>query len=204
MDSGERPAAAGRAALKDRDPVALWAVWVSEVEAPDGVEALDWLLLTTVPVHTLAEAQERVAWYRVRWTVEVWHLTSKSGCAFEQRQLASADHLRRALALYDVVAWRIDGMLLARVAPEVPCTVLFEVQEWQALFVRCTRHQRHRAVRRAWGRRCAGWPSWAALWGAEATGSPGRWCSRRGFVRLVDMTHLFTVFTAPPQHQHRR
>jgi hypothetical protein len=53
------------------DPVTLWAVWVSEVDAPAGVEPLDWLLLTSVPVQSLGDAQERVAWYRVRWTIEI-------------------------------------------------------------------------------------------------------------------------------------
>jgi hypothetical protein len=199
------PPPQGRAALKDRDSVELWAVWVREVEAPEGVEALDWLLLTTVPVHTLADAQERVAWYRVRWTVELWHHVLKSGCAFEQRQLASAEHLTRALALYDVVAWRIlYGTLLARVAPEVPCTVLFEVQEWQALY--CAVHKTPTPPSSAptLGQAMRWVAELGGFVGRKSDGEPGAQVLWRGFVRLVDMTHMYTVFTAPPQGQHRR
>jgi hypothetical protein len=60
-----------------------------------------------------------------RWVVEVWHKVLKSGCAIEQRQLASAANLQWALAVYSVIAWRLLAVtLLARVAPEVACTAL--------------------------------------------------------------------------------
>jgi hypothetical protein len=51
--------------------VPLWAVWVREEQPPAGVEPLDWLVLTSCPVLSLADAQERLAWYRVRWTIEI-------------------------------------------------------------------------------------------------------------------------------------
>ena len=38
--------------------VALWAVQVMEVEPPTAVEPIEWLLLTTVPVHTVDDAIE--------------------------------------------------------------------------------------------------------------------------------------------------
>jgi Transposase DNA-binding/Transposase Tn5 dimerisation domain len=198
------PPPRGRAALKDRDPLALWAVWVSEVEAPEGVEALDWLLLTTMAVHTRADAAERAAWYRVRWTVEVWHHVLKSGCAFEQRQLASAEHLTRALALYDVVAWRIlYGTLLARVAPEMPCTVLFAVQEWQALCCAVHKTPTPPSSPPSLGQAMRWVAELGGFVGRTSDGQPGVVVLWRGFVRLVDMTHMFTVFTAP-QDQKRR
>jgi hypothetical protein len=46
--------------------VALWAVQVQEVEPSAGVEPIEWLLLTTVVVQTVADAIERVAWYACR------------------------------------------------------------------------------------------------------------------------------------------
>src|SRR5262249_41263894 len=47
--------------------VVLWAVQVVESEPPAEVEPIEWLLLTTVAVHTVADARERVQWYACRW-----------------------------------------------------------------------------------------------------------------------------------------
>ena len=84
--------------------VPLWAVRVIEDDPPADSEPLDWLLLTTVPITCFADAQERVDWSVCRWTIEVWHKVLKSGCAIEQRQLASAENPRRGLALSSVIA----------------------------------------------------------------------------------------------------
>ena len=51
--------------------VALWAVQVREVAPPAGVEPIEWLLLTTVAVQTVADAIERVTWYACRWGIEM-------------------------------------------------------------------------------------------------------------------------------------
>jgi hypothetical protein len=54
-----------------QQPLHLWVVWVRERgDPPDGVERLDWVLLTSVPTTDAAAAWERVAWYRCRWLVE--------------------------------------------------------------------------------------------------------------------------------------
>ncbi len=42
--------------------VTVWAVWTREINAPAGVEPLDWMLLTTVPTDTFEAACERLAW----------------------------------------------------------------------------------------------------------------------------------------------
>lgn len=114
--------------------VRLWAVWAHEPEPPEGIVALDWMVLTTVPVHTFDDALERLAWYRQRWGIEVYHRTLKSGCRIEERQLGSAERLETCLAFDLVVAWRIYHLArLGRETPEVPCTVYFEDAEWKAL-----------------------------------------------------------------------
>ena len=40
------------AALKQREPLALWCVHVREDRAPPGVKALEWFLLTTIAIDT--------------------------------------------------------------------------------------------------------------------------------------------------------
>jgi hypothetical protein len=79
--------------------VSLWAVQVAESDPPADVEPIAWLLLTTVSVHTVDDAIERVAWYVCRWGIEVWHRILKSGCRIEARQLATGERLQRCLTL---------------------------------------------------------------------------------------------------------
>ena len=63
--------------------VKLWAVWVHEPQPPAGVEAIDWMLLSDLPVQNGEEAWERVQWYCRRWIIEEWHRVLKSGCGVE-------------------------------------------------------------------------------------------------------------------------
>jgi hypothetical protein len=50
-----------------RPPLPAWVVRVWEPEPPPGVEPLEWVLVTSVPVTAADQAWERVAWYRCRW-----------------------------------------------------------------------------------------------------------------------------------------
>jgi hypothetical protein len=117
-------------------PLRLWAVLSKEQDPPNGVPPLEWMLLTTVPVTGLADALERVNWYLRRWGVEVFHRELKSGCRIEDRQLADADRMQACLAIDMVVAWRIHHLTwLGRAHPDLPCTVVFEDDQWKAVAV---------------------------------------------------------------------
>ena len=61
-------------------PLEVWAVLAREENPPADVEAVSWLLLTTVEVTTCEAALERLQWYTCRWEVEVYHKVLKSGC----------------------------------------------------------------------------------------------------------------------------
>lgn len=89
---------------KHEPAISVWAVFAQEQDAPAGVKALEWLLLTTLPVTSFEQANEKLLWYTRRWGIEVLHRTLKSGCRIEQRQLGRADRLGAALAIDLVVA----------------------------------------------------------------------------------------------------
>ena len=60
--------------------------------------------------------------------------------------------------------------MLARAMPALPCSVLLEIEEWQALEVPSSPVPRRLPSHPRWARRCAGWHSLAALWaGVPAT-----------------------------------
>lgn len=71
-----------------------------------GEKAISWLLLTTLPVNDFDDAYRCLERYSVRWLIERYNFTLKSGCRLEALQLESADRLERALATYSIVAWR--------------------------------------------------------------------------------------------------
>jgi hypothetical protein len=122
---------------KHLSPVQVSVIRVREQgTTPAGEEPVEWMLITTMPVQDLAKAMEIVEAYAQRWKVERYHYTLKSGCRMEDLQLESADRIERALAIYNVVAWRLLYMAyVARIEPELPCTTVLEEDEWQALFV---------------------------------------------------------------------
>ena len=206
---GDRPARRARVAVRCqaltvRPPrrrareglaaVPLWAVWVVEEQAPVGTEPIEWLLLTTCPVRTAADAEERVAWYACRWGIEVWHKVVKSGCRIEARQLATAARLERCLAVYRVIAWRVlQAAMLARAGPNLPCTALLEADEWPALG--CTIHRQptpptapptlQEAV--GWIARLGG------HLGRTRAGDPGVTVLGRGFQHLTDLTTMYRI-----------
>jgi len=88
-----------------------------------------------LPVHDLAQARQRLAWYSVRWAIEAFHRMLKSGCRIEDRQLEDAQRLENCLAIDMVVARRILHLHhLSRVDPDQPCTVYFAPHEYEALY----------------------------------------------------------------------
>ena len=43
-------------------------------------EAIDWKLITDMPVHSRAEAMEKIDRYALCWKIEAFHKIMKSGC----------------------------------------------------------------------------------------------------------------------------
>ena len=112
----------------------LYAILVTDLNAPKGEEPLNWHLLTTLEVSNFKDACEKVEWYAKRWGVEVFHRILKSGCKVEARQLANADKITKCLAIDLVVAWRIFYLtIVGRVLPDVGCDLFLEEAEWKTL-----------------------------------------------------------------------
>lgn len=89
------------------ESVAVSLVWAREKDVPDGVEPLDWVLLTTQCVEDFDSAVEMVECYGVRWVIEEFHRVLKDGCRVEKMQFDTAERIKPALAILAVVAWRV-------------------------------------------------------------------------------------------------
>jgi hypothetical protein len=119
---------------KDKAPIPLQIINVVENDPPEGVEGIEWFLLTTLAVQCVEDAERCLGWYCLRWRIEDWHRVLKSGCRIEDAAHKTAERLKRAIAINLVIAWRIMLMtLLGRETPELPAEVLFSDLEVEVL-----------------------------------------------------------------------
>lgn len=121
-------------------PLAIQVVLVEEASPPEGEDAISWMLLTTLPVDTPEQALRVVDYYCCRWPVENYFKILKSGCRVEERQFETLSREMNAVAVYMIVAWRIQLLChLGRECPEMDCTVVFEESEWKAVYIVATK-----------------------------------------------------------------
>ena len=176
-------------------PVSLWAIAAREEQPPEGTEAIEWLLLTSLPVKSFAEAIEKLRWYALRFQIEIYHRTLKSGCKIEERQLGNAQRLESCLAIDLVVAWRIVHLTkLGREVPQLPCTVFFEDVQWKALVAYVTKNPVPPAQPPLLGEAIRMMAMHlGGFLGRKSDGEPGTETIWRGLQRLDDVTEMYGV-----------
>jgi hypothetical protein len=170
------------------------AVYAYEADPPTDEEPVAWMLLTNLPVTTFEEACEKVAWYCLRWRIEMYFKVLKSGFNVEDCRLATAARLTRYLTVMSVVAWRLFMItLIARTAPATPCTEFLSDSEWMVLF-RCVNKgkplpRNTPAVRDVviWIARLGGFLA------RKHDGMPGTLTLWRGWKRLTDLTYGWCI-----------
>jgi len=96
----------------------LTIVHACEEGVPDDRPAIDWKLITDLPVASPADAVQMLTWYAMRWKIEVFHKILKSGCRAEDARLRTAERLVNLIAVFCILAWRLFWMtMINRVAP---------------------------------------------------------------------------------------
>ena len=164
----------GGATLTGR-PVRAWIVRAWEETAPDGVEPLEWILITSVPVQSVEQAWERVDWYRARWIVEDYHQCLKTGCSIEERQLQTYEGLRRLLGFLAPMAVRLLQLRTAsRASPELPASQTMPHEVVQVVAYLANVEASSLSTGQCWytiagqggylGRKGDGPPGWKTLW----------------------------------------
>ena len=115
--------------------VSVNVVLVREPNPPEGDVPVEWILLTSLPIDDVEQARQVTEYYCVRWMVEVFFRTLKSGCRVEGRQFEHIDRQVRCLAVYLIVAWRtLYVCRLGRAFPEISCEAIFEPAEWKSVY----------------------------------------------------------------------
>src|SRR6202042_555042 len=89
-----------------------------------------------LPITTPEQVRLIVAYYCVRWNIEILFRTLKSGCRIERRRFEDIDRVLPCLALYLIVSWRTMFVCrLGRECPDLDCEAIFEPSEWKAVWV---------------------------------------------------------------------
>lgn len=182
---------------------AVWVnvVCVEEVGAPEGQSPIKWMLITTRKVETLEDALQVVSAYTLRWRVEEFHKTWKSGaCDIETSQLQALDHFLRWATIMAAVAARIERLkYLSRSEPERPATDEFSRDEIDALLLL---RQAHGYIEYESGSgrtpTIGEVTSWIAdlggHMGSKKTRPPGAIVLRRGLERLESALETIKLF----------
>lgn len=102
-------------------PEPIHVVQVRELDPPEDAEPIEWVLLTTWPVDSLAACIRVAKAYGCRWLIEEYHKALKTGTGIENCQLTTAERIETLLGILAVVAVRLLNMkLLARVRRATP------------------------------------------------------------------------------------
>lgn len=178
------PAPAGTRRRFAQPVIAAWVVRIWEARPPAGVEALEWILITSTPTHTRDDLCERRDWYACRWMVEVFHDVEKNGCSEEDRRFETAERMQACLAILSLVAVRIFQMRTALTSvPDAPAEQVASAEEIQ-IVRRAIKHGKGRLSVRDFVRGVA---SLGGFLGRKGDGDPGVKTLWRGYQRLQDL-----------------
>ncbi len=90
-----------------------------------------WYLLTSLPIADLAEIERVTTFYALRWRIERFHYTLKSGALeVEKLQFDDLETTINALTFYSIVAWQILAIVyLTRAEKDEAASLCYEEKE---------------------------------------------------------------------------
>lgn len=189
-----------RRAKTPSETITVHVVEVLEPNPPPGERAVHWVLLTSLPVENLADAQAIVHWYSYRWLVERFHYVLKSGCRLEERQLREQKRLERLLGVFNMIAWQLLWLTYqARQTPQTSCLEALEPHEWHALYAHTHQTIEIPATPPTLGEAVQWIAQLGGFLGRKGDGEPGVKVLWRGLTRLRDISATWLLFHPPPK-----
>jgi hypothetical protein len=126
---------------KSTKSISLTAIKAYE-EDTNGEDSIEWYLLTSLPIESIDDAVKYTQYYAMRWLIERYHFTLKSGCQVEALQLETVERLENAVAVYCISAFRIMNITYqARIHPEWDARAVFTEDEIFALKLKYDKKQ---------------------------------------------------------------
>ncbi len=162
-----------------------------EINPPEGLQPIHWVLLTDWPVETFEQAMRVIKAYTRRWLIEEYHKALKTGTGIEHSQLTTAQRITSLLGILAVVAVRLLNMkLLAGTCAAEPVSA--EAIGPEALAI----------LEAEYGRPAGGWTNATALIavarfggfpGRKGDGNPGWQTIWRGLRKLIWTAHGYDM-----------
>jgi hypothetical protein len=151
-------------------------VVVEEVNPPKGVAPIRWVLLTSLPVDTLAQAWTVIEYDECRWIIEEYHKVLKTGCSIERHALRKAARLEPLTGLITVIGVRLLQLkTIAKHEPEAKAR-----NRVPLIWLKALKHMRPKLAKRDLttyeffrelaklggflGRKHDGEPGWQTIW----------------------------------------
>lgn len=107
-----------------------------ELDPPSGEDPIRWVLFTSLPIDQNAQIQRVISQYALRWSIELYFKTLKSGLGIEKLKYETLDAYQTACALLYVVAWRVEQVkMAARVDGDTSCDEYFDDAEWKPAYM---------------------------------------------------------------------
>jgi hypothetical protein len=164
---------------------------VREINPPDGVSPLHWVLLTSWNCENFGQARRAVSAYSCRWLIEEYHKALKTGTHIEDSQLSTGERIQNLLAIHAVVAVDLLQLKLsAKNHPDEPIEP--KLLEPEALAI----------LELQFGRPKSGWTNGTAICaiarmggylGRKNDGPPGWLSIWRGWKQLAFMVEGYTL-----------
>jgi hypothetical protein len=102
----------------------LTVIYAIERRTPKNRKKIDWKLITDLPIRSGKDAVEKLAWYAMRWKIEMFHKILKSGCKAEDSKLRTAERLVNLISLFCILSWRVFFLtMMNRSAPDAPANL---------------------------------------------------------------------------------
>ncbi|MCP1556688.1 UNVERIFIED_ORG: hypothetical protein M2438_005365 [Methylobacterium sp. SuP10 SLI 274] len=176
--------------------LSLTVLHAREPGTPKDRPAIDWRLITDLPVDDPDQAVEKLRWYARRWKIEVFHHILKTGCRAEDARLRTAERLVKLIAVFCILAWRVFWTtMVGRAAPGADPRLAVTAAEIALL-------DRLVPDRAAGGRTLSAYVVKVARLGGYLARSrdppPGNLVMWRGFARLADIMLGATFARASP------
>jgi hypothetical protein len=161
--------------LRQHEPIKAWVVRVWEVDPPPDVEDLEWVLLSSLPVLSWADAHQHSQWYAQRWLIEDFHKALKTGCRIEHTQLDDRLDIERLLGFLSPIAVRLLQIRqIARQTPDTPARSEIDPLPLRILAAQLQINPDTMTTAQFWagvaqlgghlGRKGDGPPGWITLW----------------------------------------
>ena len=103
---------------------------VHEAGASKGVDGIEWLLITTLPITINQQAQDVIDLYGRYWRIEGHLRILKSGCDVEKIAHTTAERIKRAVTINAVIACRLATVIsIWRKTPELLAEAMYSKVE---------------------------------------------------------------------------